>query len=228
MVTMKHATLLLTFFSVLSVALGQNEAINQSELKNEVGIDATGFIKNILTFGNSQYGSGGYSPGNYLLSYKRISHNQAIRIGLGGSYSLRTDTGGYNSTTNITDKGKRLDLRLGYEFRNGFGKRWLFYYGVDMLGGYTYGVSHSLSTSEGTPDAQSKIYRIGGGPMMGLEFFLNSRLSLSTEGSIYYVYSKEKMDYIFKDNPSANVNALYVRESVNIGYPLIIFIKYKF
>jgi len=191
--------------------------------KNEIGIDATSFIKNILDFSQN----GNYYVNTYLVSYKRFFNKTAFRFGLGVNYSTKQDTGGYNSNSNYKNENFSINTRYGVEFRQDFWGKWSFYYGADFIFGYSQSISHNFSSSNGTPDTKRKGFDIGGGPILGLEFYINKKLSLSTEGSLYYIYSKTDTKYEY-ENPEFNKQALSETNNMNISVPISIFVKYKF
>lgn len=236
---MKRLFLIVTFFGIMATGLAQQpdtvslpnplpKKINlftQGNTKNEVGIDVTWFIKNLVNFGSNT----GYSN-NYIISYKRLlTKNHALRFGIGGNSLNRNQT---NSQTNMQDqlkiKSYSFSARLGYEFRNPFGKRWLFYYGGDLLTGYSYTQQNNVHTSTSIfkSEVKSKTFTWGIGPVIGFEFALNSRLSLSTEGSLYFMHSHKKDNYSATNaSPMKTINK---SSFVTIHTPLSLFINYRF
>lgn len=219
---MKKILLFISAMCLISIINAQNtDSLNTT--KNEVGIDATYFIKNIFDF--SEYGN--YYDNTYLVNYKRFFNKTVFRFGLGVNYSTKQDTGGYNSNTDYNNESFSINTRYGIELRQNFWKKWSFYYGADFIFGYSQSISHNFSSSNGTPDTKRKNFNLGGGPIMGFEFYINQRLSLSTEGSLYYIYSKTDTKYEY-ENPEFNKQALSVTDNINISVPVSIFIKYKF
>ncbi|PKP18682.1 MAG: hypothetical protein CVU05_13075, partial [Bacteroidetes bacterium HGW-Bacteroidetes-21] len=127
-----------------------------------------------------------------------------------------------------TDKTQYFDFRLGYERHEDLGKYFQFYYGIDMLTGYNYTVSHNMSTSQGTPDAISKTIEGGGGPIFGVKFKINPRISIFTETSLYYTYSKRVIDYKFPDSPENNIKELHEAGSINLTTPFFVCLNIAF
>ena len=232
---MKRLFFIITFLGIVATGSAQQpdtvsftngtNLFTQGNAKNELGIDVTWFIKNLVNFG----GTTGYSN-DYLVSYKRLlKKNHALRFGIGGRIWNRNET---MDQTNMQDQTKitsyRFKVRLGYEFRNPFGKRWLFYYGGDLLTGYYFMQQNTVHTSTSVykSEVKSKTFTWGIGPVIGFEFALNSRLSLSTEGSLYFMYSHSKENY---NATEASPHETTSKNSyVNIHVPLSLYINYRF
>jgi len=152
-----------------------------------------------------------------------------LRFGIGGNAWNRNET---RDQANIQDQTKiksyRFRARMGYEFRNHFGKRWLFYYGGDLLAGYYLMHQNTVHTSTSVykSEVKSRTFTWGIGPVIGFEFALNSRLSLSTEGSLYFMHSHKKDDYsVTNASPRKTISK---SSFVTIQTPLSLFINYRF
>ena len=224
---MKNISLLLILIAVCTTAIAQDIGSEEKIYKNEFGIDATGFIKNFLNFGYSEYGNY-YYPDVYTITYHRVCKNGAVRIALGTLISTDKDTGGYNSNTNFKNIDNGIYTKAGYELRSKFGKRWQAYYGVDLIFNYRHQIGHNMGTSYGRPDVITNTREFGGGPCIGIEFLLNERLSLSTEGYLYNTFRRSETEYNYDDNPEYNVYALYENNRMTIVSPLRVFVKFRF
>lgn len=234
---MKHLFLMITFLFAVATSFAQQpdtaffaketNFFAKGNAKNEIGIDATWFVKNILNFG----GTSGYSN-NYLIQYKRfLKKNQAIRFGVGGRILKRDET---MDQTAMQDQIKYnnyyFNARLGFEFRNTFGKRWLFYYGADLLAWYRYSSQKAIHTATSVYETEniSKSVSWGLGPVIGFEFALNSRLSLSTEGSLYFMHTHQNEKYLNKNTPQSNLENTSKNSYMSIQVPLSLYINYRF
>ncbi|MBL4706157.1 MAG: hypothetical protein JKY54_16645, partial [Flavobacteriales bacterium] len=113
-----------TVFAVLitSILFSQSPIVPK-DTKNEIGISING-IASIFTLNSVS------SP--YNLTYRRYFDKVAFRAGLGGS--IRYSTGDLN----MADEQMTLFVsgRFGLEWRKELTKRWDFYKGIDLLGGY--------------------------------------------------------------------------------------------
>lgn len=214
--TMIFALIILSSFSNL---FSQDSIVNNKNYKNEIGMDMNTFVRQVLNFGSQTY----VSPNTYLITYKRlIKEKNSIRFGLGGNYETQKDTGGYNSNTNQTYKNEYFNARIGFEQQNNLGKYFIYYYGLDVLGGCNYNLSHNFTTSSGTPDVISKTFSIGIGPLLGLKFKITQRIYISTESNIYYLYSKQVRDYKYKNSPDKNKKELHEDGTIKLSPPLYI------
>ena len=79
------------------------------------------------------------------------------------------------------------------------------YPGIDLVGGYFYS---DVQTFDGISNTQiqSQQTMIGGGPMIGLLYQINQRLSISTEAALYYqnLTTKRYMSLGFPDPTPIN------------------------
>lgn len=181
---------LIAFLMISVPAIAQTD--QEQKPTHQIGVNATLFIKQFLSFNNT---IGGGSP--YLLTYKYIEGNQGWRIGFGGSNAkTKNNTNsitGLNSNSSLT-----IDTRLGYEWQKGLDKHWLLYYGVDAV--YSYSKLHFKNTTlgGGFPQKQEDVisstesFSAGGGPILGVEFKINKRISLNAETTGYVTYSESR------------------------------------
>ncbi len=102
---------------------------------------------------------------SYLLNY-RYHFNQ--------KYSFRA---GLNlDLSNGESEGIYPDVKVGIQ-KNKRDKNWDLYYGVDL--------SYSYFKSNAVPTITS---RFGLSPLLGVQYFFNPRISISTEGSLNYYH----------------------------------------
>jgi hypothetical protein len=136
---------------------------------------------------------------SYLLNYRHhFNEKSALRTG------LNFDIGDGNS------EGIYPDIKLGFQ-RSAREKHWNFYYGADLT--FSYFKSNAVTT---------RSTRYGVSPLIGVQYFFHSRLSLSTEGSLNFNYHKVRTPDSF--DPAANYN--YYR--IFIGSVGMVLISYHF
>ena len=218
-------------FSTLSLCVlffvggirAQSDVIQDDTYKNLVGIDVSSFITNLVSMHPSDY----YyylEPGDYILGYKRYFGNNVFRIGVGGDYTMRYEKYGPNSSTNYTTHGYGFDGRIGYSYRQILSKRWWLYYGFDVAAGFGSDVSEDIipDDNDNSANTYSDSYTYGAGPDVAISFIINKRLSLSTEGYIYYLYSEDKTRYDYYNDPAASNTRISRNASVAYYYPLFI------
>lgn len=116
---------------------------------------------------------------SYLLNYRyHFSKKSALRAGLNLDISNDDASGIYPS------------VKLGYQ-RNQYLEKWNFYYGADLTYSYYKSTAIAVVTQ-----------RYGIGPLIGVQYHLSKRISLSTEASInYYQFTvRDKNSFDPEDN----------------------------
>lgn len=102
---------------------------------------------------------------SYLLNY-RYNFNRKMSARLGLNLDL----------SNGESDGYYPDVKLGVQ-RNRRSKSWVLYYGLDLS--YSYFKSNAVTTITS---------RVGASPFLGVQYFFNKRISISTEGSLNYYH----------------------------------------
>ncbi len=206
---------LLFCFSHLSVAQTDEE---ENERFHEIGINVTTFINEFISLNNNDA-----DLGDYMMTYKYHMGRNAIRFGLGGRFSqIDEPVGGGNRVT----KENKFDVRLGYEWNQSISKKWSFYYGLDIVGGNSSSVTVATNSDEIT--TTEKFTYFGGGPMMGIQFFINSHISLSTESSLYYRYEQETSKVDFSIDTGSNSDVTSTNNLADFGLPTALFFVIRF
>jgi hypothetical protein len=127
---------------------------------------------------------------SYLLNYRYffLQNRFAARAGLNLDISNGESDGYYP------------DIKMGIQ-KNTFDNKWMTYYGIDL--------SFSYFKSNATPISTK---RFGITPFVGVGYFINKRVSFSTEAGInfnkYFLHSKNSFDPVDKTSYSR----------INIGY----------
>jgi len=189
---MKKAYFILLLIALTKITVAQNpvQKRDSTVYRNELGLDATNFIKQFLNLGNSQFQSDYYPV--YYLTYRRHFKKGNFRAAIGGQYNKENDksspSSGMNRDFSIQ---KSLDLRIGYEFTNKINKRWSVFYGLDFRPSTVNQQEDYTTSSSGYSQgikSNSKI--IGLAPLLGFKFNINERISLSTEASVSLNYAE--------------------------------------
>lgn len=112
---------------------------------------------------------------SYLLNYRyNINSKTALRAGLNFDIS------------NGESEGTYPDVKLGIQ-RDIRSKSWVLYYGLDLS--YSYFKSNAVTTTT---------TRLGASPLLGVQYFFNNRISISTEASLnyyhFFVTNKDSFD----------------------------------
>ncbi|MFK7774483.1 MAG: hypothetical protein AB8F94_20235 [Saprospiraceae bacterium] len=227
---MKKPILLLISFLIFSQNIFSQDTFSKDddsetqgehphEKYSEVGINATSFINEFVSLNSNDA-----AIGDYMITYKYHFGSKAFRLGLGGNFSqMDEDTDG-NGTRNTNSNS--FDIRIGYEWNKKITKRWAFYSGMDIIAGNNF--SSSVSDNFERVETSSRTTIVGGGPVLGIQFFINSHISLMTEGSLYYKHSIINTKETFSLNGEFNKDDTNSRNDLNFGLPTALFFVIRF
>ncbi len=178
----------------------QNTAADSTkkQYSNILSIDATSLLSNfrIILADDLYYYEYFTSP--YILSYKRIFKNEALRVSIGGGFGRST----YHVNSGTTDyvTSARIAVGIGYEHRINLSKRWLFYYGADGLFRFGYTQNKAGSSGDQYLNELQEI-KVGAAPLLGLELHLGKRISIGTEMSLELMYMSGTKKFEYSGNP---------------------------
>lgn len=199
-----------------------------SSYRHQLGINATLFVKQYLTFNSSTVVNA--SP--YLLTYKNINNGKGLRAGLGYN-SSSSNRNPNNGSPLVETNTMNVDFRIGYEWQHKLSRHWLYYVGVDAIYDYDLSRTKSSSTSGFPPQTveittASEGFGAGGGAVLGLEFRLGKRISLNTETTAYMRYSESRNSQNNPQFPQFNTSDFTARNSFSIILPTSIFFVVHF
>jgi hypothetical protein len=200
--------------------------MDKDKTHHELGINVSGFIKTFITPANSTPLAD--NANTYLLSYKTIFKNgAAIRFGWGGNYSNKNQTED-NFTGTLNVKNSQMNARLGAEWQFRLTRRWNFYAGVDFA--WSSGNQYSETPIDNVNKAitQSKFSGIGGGPVTGIQFRLNKRVSLLAETALYAMTTKTTDSSSIPAFPGNDSKEVTKEFSINFTGPQSIFLIITF
>jgi len=176
---MKKLILTLSIVMLATFVFGQVVTPPDStkkEFKNALVIDATGLIQQFFHLNDNSYF---YNP--YILRYKRFFKSNALRINVGGGYYSHDDKN--TDTTGIKYSRCSFSFAVGFEHYVYLSKRWNLYYGADAVFSGSREFSHMYYEPTATNDHLAIVYGYGVSPLLGVQFRINSRLSIATETS---------------------------------------------
>lgn len=159
----KTLLFILIAFQIQGFAQDVEPSTSTSNYNRQIGIDATSLL---TLFVNS---NGSFNNNLYFLNFKKASKKGNFRFGFGGDFEIEERNSGTNS-----DFG--FNLRFGEERYVDFGKQWRAYYGWDFRTNLSF-------ISFGSNDNSQTQIALGAAPVIGLQFRINSRLSVSTEAA---------------------------------------------
>jgi hypothetical protein len=181
---MKTIILVLALCSIATSAYSQDEF--ETENKNELGLDVTGFIRFFTQFQASN--DFNYQP-TYYLTYRRLFENGNIRFGIGGDYDQFENTTPLTDSLTFLNKSSALSTRIGWEWKTKLSKRWSAYYGGDFRFTHSSGDNEAVFFNGGyAVGNEFTANTLGLSPILGFRFKLNDRISLLTEASLSFNY----------------------------------------
>jgi hypothetical protein len=165
--------------------MAQNEAQTEPKPKPtwQFGLNTTQLLKQFLNPSSA-------SAEPYTLVGRRIQGNRAFRFGFGIFWDSRKETI-EKFLDSKTFNTQSLSLRLGYEWRRELHPCWNVYYGIDAVGLYRNDENISDSGFDKVT-IQNQNIDSGLAAVLGVEYKLNERISLSTEGSLGMFYTTGK------------------------------------
>lgn len=193
---------LLTILATITIigASAQHTASDSTKksYKNVIGLDATGLLRQFLNLNTYNYY---YYP--YVLTYKRFYNNtNAIRINLGGStYSNNSTT---NDTLQSTNNRNELFSGIGWEHYSYLSKRWNLYFGADIIYNYSNYIQKSSTPLSNSSEYTQTKHSYGVSPLLGVQFMINSRISVATETSYDIAYINSSSGQLHMPNSQNN------------------------
>jgi hypothetical protein len=202
-----------TIFAQDSLGSKKNEFVQDSSSqkknwgnKNEIGVNATLLLKQILSLSNSTVNTLPYN-----ITYKHFCNKKwAFRTGIGFNV---TNSSTSSSTASSSSAGTGPDqiaptinrsfsasYRIGMEYRYRVSKRVVVYAGFDLAGFNLKSTIQNTQLSNNLPvsyqyskttDNLSSV-SFGGGLVGGLQFYISRRISVFTEMPIYFFYNTQK------------------------------------
>jgi hypothetical protein len=217
---MKKPILLLVIIVAMFGKLQAQEEnfLSNSTSKTELGINVTELINAV--FANN---TNSLNKGLFLASYKYIKNNAGLRLGLGIRYASQTTD---DFITKRSSDELNTSIRIGYEWQKAIANRWLYYGGFDIIG--TYGFENSSSDNgTGLNTIKAKNSGFGLGPILGFQFFINKRLSLGVETSLYYRSVSTKSSFELVGNPIPTPQTNTSQSSFDLASPQSLFLIVK-
>jgi len=207
-------------FLVLSFQLfGQEKS--DSEITHQIGINVTSFIENFFVLSGNNA-----NPGPYSITYKRIKDGKALRLGFAGRLNIADSSQpGQAVRRNINNL---FQLRFGREWRKNISKRWLCFYGGDIIGNLS---SRTSSINDGLGNNTTSNTSFGGGlgAIAGIQFKISDRIFLTTEAGFLYNYSFQKFSQTFDAFPELNIDPTTTNfNSLDFELPSAIFFVVSF
>ncbi len=147
--------------------------------------------------------------GELGIGYKHSNEKGAFRIGIG------TDLRMYKSereTYQTKNSGYTFSPRIGYEFHQWY-NRIRLHYGADVISTFSnYSYESIYDDPTNNRSSETKGYSLGLRPVLGLTFYINKTVSISTETYMDIFYNKSSTEELYNENTSTEVS-----QGMNVG-----------
>lgn len=184
---------------------------------NYFGLEINPLIRQIINLNPNS------TPTNnpFQLQIASNSNKTGRGFGLGFSYS-RSKTIDNPSTSQRETINRDIAFRGGYERKLQLSRRWIFFYGYDLLLG---GANLHTETSDpvfGTITTETKRNLWGLGPRTGLMLLLGDRVTVSTESNLYLRFITDKTSLTGTADSEQRTTEL------EITLPIVLFLSVRF
>lgn len=203
----------------------QKKAPVKKRITHQIGINIASFVDRFLKFNNTS--SSSIDP--HLLSYRLQLRNRInFRVGIGYNANKEEIT----ESTSSTPRSKNfhsLAARVGFEYYLLQSRKWKAGAGLDALYRNAYSYARTNETGSGVDFIQTSTEkRVGAGPTLSIQYFVHPRVSIGTEGGIYFFQSnKEDRTKIEGQFPSETI-LKSTTTGVESSLPIALFINFNF
>ncbi|MBU0489540.1 MAG: hypothetical protein KKA07_14450 [Bacteroidetes bacterium] len=201
----------------------------------------------------------GPAGNKYIITYcYNIGDRLAIRFGYGQSIanlrnkyeseSLYTSSSSYNlsmSSAKESSKHTFLYSRLGIQYNTQLGNKWQCYFGADFVGAYKFSYSkyedsspsYSYYLDDYESETETKSTSYGGGPVIGIKYWIGERVAVSTETSLYYLYTESVTDRSYEYSYGSSYSLYEYSGSskmkdhgyqIDLNLPTMIYVTFRF
>jgi hypothetical protein len=181
---MIYKYLIIAFVLIISLSKASANTTDSLPGKRigEIGIQANQLVKQALSF------SGNTVPfaNPYLLNgkfYLSPTSKLAMRMGFG----MTIDIGNTNTaTSNSISRLNSFDFRIGMDKRSKLYKNLYLISGWDfLLGVGSHIIRSNFNGNNNSSRTSTTSFKMGGGPMMGIEYYINPAFKFGIEGTYY-------------------------------------------
>lgn len=190
---------------------------------SELGVNFTNILNKFVKINRD---SANENP--YLLTY---------RLGIGNKWGVRLAAGGSNKFVEKREEGfadsesnrkTNLDARVGFDYRLHLGRRFEGSFGADAVGKWRKD-KQVIDSGFDKIEKVEQFEGYGGGPFIGLHFWITPNLGIYTEATFYMIYGKRDSARIFKNFPELNDQIFReTTEDLVTILPSSIFLIYRF
>lgn len=211
----------IVFFFISINAFASDSLTSSGKIKYEITANTTLFLKQFLSFNNSNLES------NPFLVGLRVGKNYHwMRLSYGIDYNSTTSSGqgGNNKTTNHIN-----NARLGYQYEMPMNKSFSAFCGPDLL--YRYNETKTTSSFSGFESENSDIRSsFGLGLNLAMQWNISKRIAIYTESYLQFLSTKGKQIQRSSGGGGFPFESITTIESTTSNYvpPTSIFFHLKF
>mgnify|MGYP001167389820 CR=1 FL=1 len=216
--------IIIILFVLNSIFLfAQEENKFDKKIVHEFGVNGTELLAQLLKISSD---SNFNSKQTYLLTYKFLYKDYALRIGGGVDYNNNQTK--IDEFTDVKSKiNLKYDVRIGLEKQLPLYKKWRGYFGVDAIFGYNALKDITDSGFDKITHLVDQTY-YGFGPVLGLQFNLTKRFCFATETSLVYkVYQGQDKTFFEKAPQFNNSKSQITGSSIKYNFPTSLYIIYR-
>lgn len=219
---MHKKILIFIFVSIFIFKLNGQDANQFYKYKRALGINVTNILGNVFSLNPSN------TTSPYSISFRKMGTKGGLRTGL--DFLYKTSEGSSFSTISASNIQGQMLASIGYEWYLPIQKRFLFAYGFDVLGSFRRDktVSSAVDTNFNVITFTSNLtgFSVGSGPVLRFEFKVSDRMYLSTESSLYVIYSQSSRK--FDDGLISSTDFKSKSLNAELALPQTLFIQIAF
>jgi len=219
----------------------QSDLPPAKKFNHYVGIQANELLRQLFNFSNTNTTI--VNPFTVVYSISPTNSKWGGHAGFGYTYSWIEDKS--NSVGRVS-KVNDVTFRLGIERKIPLGKRFEAGMAFDIVGGYEYDRTSSVSVTNlfsaidsSFTEVTNKTTSIGAGPQFSIGYHISERFMLGTESTLYYISQNLKENIIITDKLTqlfsgeeqisvSNSNSEIDMNKFNITLPVALFLIIKF
>lgn len=206
-----------------TMSLAQDEAPASKDYY--FGIHSNQLLKQLLNFGESNSTSNNY--------FVTISQNdKETGKGLSFGFAIGLNNSNENDSEFIWNQFSS-NFRFGYEQKKMISEKWQLTIGYDILSHYrNEKVEIEANTDRFSSERTQKDITIGTGPRGEIGFFINQRILIRTETTLYFQHTFRTTE-THVDNPQIPVDARMEKQkdmlqSMGIRLPVVLYFTVRF
>ncbi len=217
---MIHRWLYILLVVQLCAVAGRSQSVDQSYDHWSIGISAGDILHHLF---NSDNSNEHYAA--FVLEYQAPKHG--IQFGFRPGYNLEDTQHEGFIDTEITEQIS-LSGDLAFTWTIFSEPRWLIRAGLKSSGGWS---REDITEDSGFDEIITRRlqWNAGIGPVIDFRFYVHPRISLGTEASLQYVYSKSELQQLFTNFPDFdNTKDIVEMHEVEVNEPATIYLRFHF